>query len=89
VTPGEIQDVVMQALIRIAPEAAAQPLDPAVNLRDQIDLDSMDMLNLVIGLHERLGVDIPEADYARLTTLEALTAYLSDRLSRAAPGGIP
>jgi len=46
------------------------------DLRDAIDLDSMDFLNFVIALHERTGVDIPEADYPRLRTLDGAIAYL-------------
>ncbi|MCC6535059.1 MAG: acyl carrier protein [Burkholderiales bacterium] len=45
-------------------------------LRDQLDLDSMDWLDVLVGLHERLKVDIPESDYARLVTLDDLVAYL-------------
>jgi acyl carrier protein len=52
-----------------------------VNLRDQLDLDSMDALNFVIGLHEGFGVDIPESDYAKLTTLDGIVAYLASHLA--------
>lgn len=61
----------------IAPEVDADALRTDLPLRDQVDLDSMDWLNFLIALHERLHVDIPESDYARLTTLDALTGYLS------------
>jgi len=47
-----------------------------VSFRDQLDLDSMDVLNFVIGLHTAFGVDIPEADYAKLATLEGCLEYL-------------
>ena len=79
-TATEIRDVVMRALTRVAPEARGMRLAPDVTLRDQLDLDSMDMLNMVIGIHETLGVDIPESDYARLATLDGAVAYLVDRL---------
>jgi acyl carrier protein len=49
-------------------------------LREQVDLDSMDWLNVIVGFHERFGVDIPEADYDKLTTLDAIVAYLAGRL---------
>ena len=45
--------------------------------RDQLDLDSMDLLNFVIGLHTALGVDIPEADYSKLATLDGCVDYLA------------
>jgi len=79
VTDAELRELVVRTLTKIAPEAAREPLDPAVSLRDQLDLDSMDALNFVIGLHETLGVDIPETDYARLATLNDIVAYLAAR----------
>ena len=51
-----------------------------VDFRDQLDLDSMDLLNFVIGVDEELGVDIPESDYPRLDTLDGFVAYLAERL---------
>jgi acyl carrier protein len=46
-------------------------------LREQIDLDSMDWLNFLVALHERLQVEIPESDYARLATLDQTVDYLA------------
>jgi acyl carrier protein len=71
-----LRDTVLETLRRIAPEVSAQPLQHGVPLRDQVDLDSMDWLNFLIALHRKLGVDIPESDYARLVTLDDLVAYL-------------
>lgn len=67
---------VLDALRRIAPEVDPGTLQDATPLRDQVDLDSMDWLNFLLGLHETLGVDIPEADYGRLVTLDDLLGYL-------------
>jgi acyl carrier protein len=77
-----IKDVILRVLGRIAPEADFTTLAPNIDLRDQLDIDSFDFLNLVIGLHEALSVDIPEADYAKLTTLDNAIAYLETALSR-------
>jgi acyl carrier protein len=71
-----LRDAVLETLRRIAPEVAAQSLQHDIPLRDQVDLDSMDWLNFLIALHRKLGVDIPESDYARLVTLDDLVAYL-------------
>ena len=80
-TDAEIKDAVVRTLAKIAPEARGQALAPSVNLREQLDLDSMDALNFVIALHEELGVEIPETDYAKLATLDSIVAYLAARLA--------
>ncbi|HEY5012875.1 MAG TPA: phosphopantetheine-binding protein [Acidimicrobiia bacterium] len=68
--------VVRGVLAQIAPEAAGEELDAEVELVEQLDLDSMDFLNFVIGLHEATGIDIPERDYPQLTTLAGCVEYL-------------
>jgi acyl carrier protein len=84
-TDTEIQNVIFDALRAIAPEADPRTLRPHDDLRQTLDIDSFDYLNLLIGLHKRLGVEIPEADYGQLTTLGSMVAYLSLKLS-ATPG---
>lgn len=84
-TADEIRPVVVRLLTRVAPEARELVLSPTVALRDQLDLDSMDMLNFVIALHEELKVDIPETDYAKLATLDSAAAYLADRVNTREP----
>lgn len=78
-TEAEIRATVLRVLGEIAPEADLTRLDPDGNLRDQLDLDSMDVLNVAIGLHEALHVDIPETDYPKLATLNGAVAYLMQR----------
>ena len=68
----ELRAVVIATLKTIAPEVEEGDLRPDRPLRNQVDLDSMDWLNFLIGLHEKLKVEIPEADYARLVTLLSL-----------------
>ncbi len=77
----EIRAGVIAALLEIAPEIEAGQLVARQPLRDQVDLDSMDWLNLLIGINQRLGVEIPEADYRKLPTLDALIGYLAARLA--------
>lgn len=77
-----IRDGVIAAILAIAPEVEADALRADRPLRDQVDLDSMDWLNVIVGFHERFGVDIPEGDYARLGTLDAIVGYLRDKLTR-------
>ena len=78
-TDQEIKALILRELKKIAPEVEAE-VDPAVDLREQIDLDSMDILNLMIAVHEATGVEIPEADYAKMSTLDACVAYLRSRI---------
>ena len=68
---------VVAAIRTIAPEVGEGALIADRALRRQVDLDSMDWLNVIVALHERFGVDIPEADYARLSTLDSIVAYLA------------
>jgi acyl carrier protein len=77
----EIRAGLFDALQRVAPEVDPATLAPDQALRSQVDLDSMDWLNFIVGLHERFGVDIPEADYAGLVSVDAIVAYLSARLA--------
>lgn len=79
--PDDIRAGVIAALMEIAPEIEADQLVARQPLRDQVDLDSMDWLNLLIGINQRLNVEIPEADYRKLPTLEALIGYLAARLA--------
>jgi acyl carrier protein len=74
----DLKQIVMEAILEIAPEADFESLDPNDGLREQLDLDSMDFLNVVIGLHEALGIDIPEADYPKLFTLTSAIDYLRE-----------
>ncbi len=76
----ELRAVVIATLKTIAPEVEEGDLRPDRPLRNQVDLDSMDWLNFLIGLHEKLKVDIPEADYARLVTLGDVLDYLKAKL---------
>jgi len=82
VTDDQIKALVLHELRNIAPEVDTDQIDPALDLREQIDLDSMDILNLVIAIHEATGVDIPEADYPQMASLAGSIAYLRTRIKR-------
>ena len=81
-TGDEVRATVLRVLGEIAPEADLAALHADVGFRDQLDLDSMDLLNFVVGLHTALGVEIPEADYPKLSTLEACVDYLTAKTSQ-------
>ena len=81
-TREEVRATMLRVLGEIAPEADLAALKPDVAFRDQLDLDSMDLLNVVIGLHAALGVEIPEADYSSLVTPDGCVDYLLSKLQR-------
>ncbi|HVA57655.1 MAG: acyl carrier protein [Gemmatimonadaceae bacterium] len=80
-TREQIRAVLLQALSRIAPEVAPSEIDPATSLREQVDIDSMDFLNLMIALRRDLGVDVPETDYGKLRSLDDCVEYFLARVS--------
>ncbi|MBI2359235.1 MAG: acyl carrier protein [Deltaproteobacteria bacterium] len=75
-TREELREVVLRVLGRIAPEADLKALGPAESLREELDIDSVDFLNFMIGLNAELGVEIPEADARKLSSLEDCISYL-------------
>jgi acyl carrier protein len=72
----DVRALAAEVLAGIAPEADLATVGDTEDLRDALDLDSMDFLNLVIGLAQKSGRAIPEADYPRLHTLKGMAAYL-------------
>lgn len=78
-TRDELTRAILDALTAIAPELDPAAIEPTKPLREQIDLDSADWLNFLVALHEKTGIDIPDADVAGLTTLEKLVDYCAAR----------
>jgi acyl carrier protein len=79
-TRAAIREAVVKALTSVAPEIEPSSLGPDDVFRQEFDLDSMDFLNFVIALHASLGVEVPEADYPKLATLNGAIDYLAGRL---------
>ena len=79
-TEDEIRVRVIKTLSGIVPELEPRNLKPAVSLRDQLDVDSMDFLNFLIALHQEFGVDVPESDAGKLATVDACVGYLAQAL---------
>ena len=82
-TVDEIKNVVLEIIRDIDDEADLESLKPGDALRDQLDLDSMDFLDIVMELRKRYQIQIPEADYPHLATLESCVNYLIPRLKAA------
>lgn len=79
-TTDDIRATVLRVLHQVAPDVDPSKLDPAVPLQDQVDLDSVDFMNVMVGLEEALGVDVPERDYPKVASLDGCVAYLGARL---------
>ena len=77
----DVRKVLQEELNNIAPEVNIASVDPAADLREAIDIDSMDFLNFIIAVHHRLGIDIPELDYPKLVTLNGAIAYIDAKLA--------
>ena len=76
----DIRKVVREELNNIAPEVDMASVDPAADLREALDIDSMDFLNFITAIHHRLDIDIPEIDYPKLVTLDGAIGYIEVKL---------
>ena len=76
-TPDQSRQAVLGALAEIAPEADLGAVPEDADLREWLDIDSFDFLNVVIAINERTGVEIPEREYPHLVSLADFVAYLS------------
>jgi acyl carrier protein len=78
-TDEDIRKIIFTELATIAPEADLAALSPDANVRETLDIDSYDFLQFLIALSEKLGVEVPEKDYAKFTTLDGMVQYLAPR----------
>ena len=79
-----IRQVLLDVIDEVAPGCLPDEIDDDEDIREQMDLDSMDLLNVVAGLHERLGVVVPEADIEQITTITGAVDYLTSHHAGAA-----
>jgi acyl carrier protein len=84
VTRAEVKQAVFEALMAVAPEARPSEIDPSASLREELDIDSMDFMTFIVKLDDGLGVDVPESEYGRLSTLDSCVEYLAERLGLSA-----
>ena len=77
----EIGPVILDIISSIAPDEDVTDIKPDVRLRDQLDLDSMDFLDIVMELRKRYGVEVPEEDYPKLASLDSCVEYLGPKLA--------
>ncbi|HUZ20254.1 MAG TPA: acyl carrier protein [Acidimicrobiales bacterium] len=76
-TNDEARQLIRTVLRQVAPEADLDDVGGGETLQEALDLDSIDFLNFVAGLHQQTGLAIPERDYPELSTLEGCVAYLT------------
>lgn len=76
----DIGAVLREELGNIAPEIDMNSVDPSLDLREALDIDSMDFLKFITAVHRRLGIDVPEIDYPKLMTLDGAVSYLKAKL---------
>jgi acyl carrier protein len=79
-TREEIKTVVLAIIAEIAPDEDLSDIKSDVPFRDQVELDSMDFLDIVMELRKRYGIEVPEDDYQELATLDGSVAYLEPRM---------
>ncbi len=79
----QIKDIILDIIATVAPDADLSGLRGDVRLRDQLDMDSMDFLDIVMELRKRYKVEVPKEDYPHLATLDSCVSYLSPQLQAA------
>ncbi|MEE2827170.1 MAG: acyl carrier protein [Planctomycetota bacterium] len=79
--PAEIRSVIIDILGDIAPDEDLSTLDDAVAFRDQLELDSMDFLDIVMELRKRYRVQVPEEDYPALNSMASTVEYLTPKMA--------
>ena len=81
-TDDDARDLIRNVMAEVAPEADLDSVGPDETMQEALDLDSIDFLNFVTGLHERTGLEIPEREYPALATVEGCVRYLSSGAGR-------
>ena len=77
---SELEIAIKKAIVDIAPDVIPEDLGPEDDIRDELDLDSMDFLNIIIAVSKETGVNIPESDYSKVLTLKDLCDYIESKL---------
>ena len=80
-TKDDIKKLIIEIIADIAPDEDTSNLKPDVRLREQLQLDSMDFLDIVMELRKRHGIEVPESDYMQLATLDSCANYLGPKFA--------
>lgn len=79
-TPEEIKETIIKEILQVAPDIDKEEIKPGENIQRSLEIDSFDFLKILTALSEKLGVEVPEKDYAKVDTLEHMAAYFSERV---------
>jgi len=79
-TKEEISRAIKDAIMEIAPEVEEEEILPDANIQRSLEIDSFDFLKILTALNETLGIEVPEADYGKVTTLFQMTDYFDEKL---------
>jgi acyl carrier protein len=79
-TKKEIKSVLMEIVAEIIPDEDLTNLKGDIPIREQVEMDSMDFLDIIMELRKRYGIEVPEDDYMQLATLDSSVAYLEPRM---------
>ena len=80
-TEDQVKQIVIDIINEIAPDEDTSDLKGAIKLREQMDLDSMDFLDIVMELRKQHGIEVPEADYPELASLDSCANYLTPKFN--------
>ncbi|MDP4611565.1 MAG: phosphopantetheine-binding protein [Opitutales bacterium] len=80
-TEDQVKQIVIDIIDEIAPDEDTSNIKPEVNLRDQMDLDSMDFLDIVMELRKQHNIEVPEEDYPKLASLDSCAEYLTPKFN--------
>lgn len=83
-TADQVKKIILDIIGEIAPDEDLSDVKPGVRLRDQLDLDSMDFLDIVMELRKQHGIEVPEADYPKLASLDSCAEYLTPKFAESA-----
>lgn len=76
----DTREIVLAAITKVAPDVDPATLPTDVDFREEADLDSMDFIGILTAVHEATGIEVPEIDYPKVTSVDAFAEYLAGRL---------
>ena len=79
-TKDEIKSTIIKNILEIAPDIEEDEIEPNENIQRSLEIDSFDFLKILTAMNEEVGVEVPEADYSKVDTLENMADYFLQRL---------